>query len=733
MAAITLTSALTAAVFTDGQATELWLIDAAYRGIFTAGLCWIGSRARRRTWPLLAAAAVICSSNWLLLAAAVGAAAVTATSIRGPRRRSVGALVGGITAIVLLSMDLPGPRLMETVVALLVIAPAAVSAWVVLDDTTTRRLRKAAAAITLAAVLAVLGAVITVFVAAGDLRSGVTASQEGLQAVRDGNVAAARGRLDQASSDLGRASSWLTSPLAQPARLVPVAGQHVRAAQVTTAEATALAGAAADAAAAVDTDRLRPVEGTIELAAFDPAVAPLERLNLTVQRAITNLAAIESPWLLAPAAGPLDELRQGLDDIAPAAEVAAVAARELPMLLGRDTPRHYLVLLTTPAEARGMGGFIGSWVMVTAADGRVELTETGRAGDINRALVQAEAELVAPDDYVARWGRFDPAGHFQDITFSPDFPTVAAVAAGLVRQTGRPVDGVLAVDPIGLEALLAFTGPIDVPGADRPLTEHNAADYLLREQYDAFEDNDEREAMLAETAGALFEQLLAADFPSLGAVRDVLGPAVAADRVVAWTDRPASFFTVSGLDGAFPAADTTTGDFLAVAHQNSAQNKIDVFLDRSIRYRATVDPDTGELVATVTVSLTNGAPARGLPPSVIGSNDQGLPLGTNRQYLSVYSPHLIAGARVDGETHLMETNLELGWQTYSTYLEIGPGETVELEIDLIGQVADPAAYQLTIAPQPLAEPDHITVDVGGIGEPIVAADLRTDRLTIVKS
>ncbi|MDH3704667.1 MAG: DUF4012 domain-containing protein, partial [Acidimicrobiia bacterium] len=286
-------------------------------------------------------------------------------------------------------------------------------------------------------------------------------------------------------------------------------------------------------------------------------------------------------------------------------------------------------------------------------------------------------------------------------------------------------DGVLAVDPLGLEALLAFTGPVPVPGTEQVLNERNASSWLLTDQYEAFADDERRQQALADTAGAVFEAVLTADFPSIGAARDVLGSAVASDRLVGWTDGPEQFFAVSGLDGAFPTRESVEGDFLAVSHQNSAQNKIDVYLQRTVEYRASVAPDSGEVVATVTVTLENTAPTTGLAPSVIGSNDQGLPPGTNRQYLSVYSPHLITGARVDGEDRLMETNIELGWQTYATYLEIPAGQTVELELDLIGRLDGP--YRLTVEPQSLAQPDRTVVDVRQLGQPLLQGDTTSDR------
>src|SRR6202035_2533486 len=78
-------------------------------------------------------------------------------------------------------------------------------------------------------------------------------------------------------------------------------------------------------------------------------------------------------------------------------------------------------------------------------------------------------------------------GHFQDVTYSPDFPTVGKVISQMYPQAGGDqIDGVLALDPDALSALLRFTGPINVAGLPTPLTAANAADVLLRQQYLSF-------------------------------------------------------------------------------------------------------------------------------------------------------------------------------------------------------------------------------------------------------
>ena len=63
-----------------------------------------------------------------------------------------------------------------------------------------------------------------------------------------------------------------------------------------------------------------------------------------------------------------------------------------------------------------------------------------------------------------------------------------------------------------------------------------------------------------------------------------------------------------GLEGAFPAAEG--GDLIALTTNNSANNKIDIFMERSIDYEADFDPETGAMTATATVTDSNRPRAR---------------------------------------------------------------------------------------------------------------------------
>ena len=171
------------------------------------------------------------------------------------------------------------------------------------------------------------------------------------------------------------------------------------------------------------------------------------------------------------------------------------------------------------------------------------------------------------------------------------------------------------------------------------------------------------------------------------------------------------------VDGDDDVPEASVGsDLLALVTSNSGQNKIDVFLEREIDYDVTYDPGTGEVRSTATVVLRNGAPAEGLPEAVIGNNDQGLPLGTNRVWLSLYTPLGLEEARLDGRRVGVEygrefgTGGEPGYAVYGGFYTLPPGGSATLEFDLAGTVA-PGGYGLWVHHQPLVNPDRVHVDV----------------------
>jgi hypothetical protein len=388
-------------------------------------------------------------------------------------------------------------------------------------------------------------------------------------------------------------------------------------------------------------------------------------------------------------------------------------------MLGGSGPRHYFVAFTTPAEARGLGGFMGNWAEITLDNGAITLSRFGRTSDLNDGGVNPSGRtLTGLGEFLPFWGRFGFSGPqgttaadvWSNLTMAPDFPTVAQVIAQLYPQSGgEPIDGAFSFDPEGIAALMSFTGPVSVSGVDEPLTAENAAQFIIRDQYE-LGDSATRVDVLDEIAAITVERLLTTTLPPPADLARTLGPLTEQGRVMAWSAHPQEQVLLErvGLAGAFPRLDGRDG--VTVVVDNEGANKIDPYLDVGVDYSASHQTGTS-YTGKLTVTLTNNAPTSGLSDYVIG-NSLGLPIGTNRMFLSIYTALPMISATRDGEVTTFETDHALGWNVASQLLDIAPGTTRILELDLAGTL-DATRYSFITRAQPLARPVRTVATVTG--------------------
>jgi hypothetical protein len=366
--------------------------------------------------------------------------------------------------------------------------------------------------------------------------------------------------------------------------------------------------------------------------------------------------------------------------------------RLAPQMLGQGGVRRYFVMFTTPAEARGLGGFMGNWAELTITDGKIEMTQFGRTLDLDTALAEREVRLTGLDEFLGHWGQFgfgnlqgSPVGKriWSIATMAPDFPTVAQVVSQLYAESGgQALDGVFMLDSDAIATLLRFTGPIEVEGVGKPLTFKNAAQFINKDQY-LLADYDKRVDLLEQIARQAVDKLLTSSLPPPAELAREFAPLVAQGRLMVWSSHPDEQELLGRvkMSGAFPELDG--GDGIAVTVDNANGNKIDAYLEVTVDY-ARLEPDVqGRLRSTATVTLTNNAPSVGLPDYVIG-NALELPAGTNMTWLSVYTALPAVSSQLDGRPTSMETAKVFGWNVATKFVEIPPGATVVVTVSLEG-------------------------------------------------
>jgi hypothetical protein len=280
------------------------------------------------------------------------------------------------------------------------------------------------------------------------------------------------------------------------------------------------------------------------------------------------------------------------------------------------------------------------------------------------------------------------------------------------------VDGTISIDPLAVAALLDVVGPVNVPSWPVAISSRNAPSVLLHEQYVALGEV-ARENFLGEVIGAVWLRATTGDLPSPAALARALGPAVRSRHIQLHSRRPAEQAALERL-GAAGAIRYSGGDHLALVTDNASQSKIDWFLHRAVDYRVRYDPVSGSSDATATVTLTNDAPASGLPAYVLGGGVA--PPGVSRQILQLYTPLDLVSVTVEGRPPPAPSLRSLGrtgnW-AHELDVAVPPKSTMTIELRLKGNLSDRSGrWTLDVGRQSAVRPDDIsvTLEVAGGGE-----------------
>ncbi len=721
MAAI---AAVGIAAFDDAAPTGQPFVDGVWR-VGAALLTVISATLAGPVAGVIAAAAAAGASGdvVLFLVAVVGiAAAVVASRALPLRRRELGAVTGLAVSVVVFRLSFTAPHGMATLVAGAVVAVLVLGA--VIDGERWYRRTVVATVLTIgfAMVLGLLALGLAGLGARSDVTAAIDDADAAQQLIHDGELGRAGVRVQDAAAALQRTDEAISKPWVRVTKLLPVLAQHVELLDTLVglgAEATETAGAVLTR---LDDGALAINDGSVDIATLAAVTPDVEQLASVVHELALRVDELDSPWLVSPVRSRLRTVRDDLADLDEEATRASAAIGFAPAMLGADGPRRYLVVFATPSEARGSVGLLGNWAVLTVTDGRLALGGVGRISDL-AALLAAEPDVAlgGPARYLDAYGGYDIVGEPQDATISPHFPDVGEVVAGLFASaTGTTVNGVVLADPATLAGILQLTGPIVVD--DVRLDARTAERFLLVDQYETFASNDQRIDFLSGVIQQAFLAVLSMDSSDLWTLRNALREPVRQDRlaIYAMVDSEQTVLAELGLTAGFPAPglepalDAEHGpvdDVVAAITLNRGQNKIDAFLHRWVSYDALVDPATGGLRARMVVELTNDAPAAGLSEAIIGSNDQGLPPGTNWQRLRLYSAHRFVAATIDGGPLAMQVGEEFGLAVATADVQIPAGATVTIVVELEGEVDLRDGYDLAVAGQALPNPDRVDITV----------------------
>lgn len=441
-------------------------------------------------------------------------------------------------------------------------------------------------------------------------------------------------------------------------------------------------------------------DGAVDLDVLAQADPVLARIQHNLDRIQANLRGLPSSTGLDRLDTASRQLTGQVTRMAASAKTAGTTARLLVPALGASGPRSYFLAFQTNAEARGTGGLVGAFGILTADHGRITFHDVSS----NDALTAAPAPVADfGPEFERQYAAAQSTRLLANSNLSAHFPYAAQVWVGLWRQrTGQQLDGAIATDPVGLGRLLEAIGPVALPGGEQ-LTAANAVDLTESTSYARYTDPPARKRFLVQVAKAVGDALLHGRHDP-AALLQALGHNARDGRLRMWSGdgTTQTVLEQSALAGSVPQ---DPGPFSALVVNNSAGTKLDYYLDRSLTYE--LGPcRSGSRASTVRIKLTNRAPAAGLPAYVTNRTDNPLspqPLGSTRTWVSLYASvgAQLSHASMGGRPLLMSASVERKHLVLASEVELRPGEVQEMEIHL----REPASDRAPVVPvQPLARP-----------------------------
>ena len=500
--------------------------------------------------------------------------------------------------------------------------------------------------------------------------------------------------LDQAHAEFTSAQSDLSSPFFVPISIVPVVGRQFRSVKALSTAAGTVSSVGSSFLSQVHTVVNQPHSAGPE------RVTSLRTLATISASSASRLVGIDtgpSQGLVAPLARKYNQFVSQLDDARQRlVKAAAVSAAVANILQG---PQTYLVLAANNAEMRaGSGAFLDVGV-ATTDDGSLSLGTLGPAGDLHLT----PGEVTVTGDLERNWGWLDPSLDFRNLGLTPQFDVTAPLAARMwTATTGQPVDGVLALDVVGLRQLLVATGPVQVGGTT--VSAGTVEQYLLHDQYDGLtytsDTSNNRQDALGALARAVLTQLQGQS-TDLKSLATSVSSAVAGRHLMVWSQNPAhqAAWVVSGVSGSL------TPSSVGVSLVNLGGNKLDPYVP--VHVEVTTAASGSNTAVTMTTRMTNTTPP-GLSQYAAGPYpDNPAPYGSYIGLITANLPARASHITMTGAGSLAVKGAEGStWAVAAPVtLDQGASTTVVTRFVLPGRHGS-----MTVVPSTRVPPEQWTVD-----------------------
>lgn len=546
--------------------------------------------------------------------------------------------------------------------------------------------------------------------AKNELQQAVSSAQGLQQTIVDSDKSKREEQVNTFSDHVSKAYKQTSSPLWQLASVVPYVGDDISAVRTMVAAMENISSQALpqllQAADNIDLNNVHVENGTIEISGLEASQRPLQIADDTIDKAtreVKTVKAVKTPHI-AQVADALTTAETYCEKLDSMVHSLNSIVQVLPSMLGteshaNDAPRNYLILAQTNAEARPSGGLTGSLGLATVQGGHVSLQPFVSDSEIQNADepvvdLTAEERLLFTD----KLGK-----DIRDVNFTPDFPRTGEIVSAMWnRQYGVAVDGVIAIDPLFLQNMLAVTGGVAMPDGST-LDGANTAQTLLHDVY-ARMTPQETDEYFAVAAQAAFDHIMqnAGNFKSYV---KALSTSVEQGHVMVWSahEDEQNLIADSAISGKLitEGAKPQVGVYIS----DETESKMDWYLHREVITEFQKVARNGANQYTVHIKLQNTMTAEEAASEAeyVTGGGNIVPKGQIKTALFIYAP--ANGRLVDWEFQNADdykgVTLHNGLTVGVGDVTLQPGESYEITVHV--QSAPDADEPLTLRQTPLIE------------------------------
>lgn len=469
---------------------------------------------------------------------------------------------------------------------------------------------------------------------------------------------------------------------------LPVLGKDIQTIQLFTATTDSLASDSIPRLTEVlknlSTAKLDKGDGTIDLKPIVDSQKQMESINSDIQQTLKVYDSLSSrPGFYSRRFKFLN--RKEIPELAASIQRLTDAVRIIPAFLGGNGIKNYAVMSMTTSEMRSSGGLIGSVGELTTENGTLHIG----AFQSNADLLKYGAGDPRPDESAVftTWGPLDMSFDVRDLAVFPDESRCAeamrAIWQRMPEHAGRQLDGVIMLDPVFLQEIIAVNGDVRLPNG-RVMTGKNTAGFLLNTIYKEYKP-DQQDVLFGQVAessiNGLFHDM---DIKKLGRIANVVGKCAKERHVSMYSFEPNLQKTIESTALSARAPDDEAHPSVGVYLTEQNPSKMGWYVRRKSKITRTSCNDDGTQKYHVTYTMVNTLPADRvalLPDYIVGFSQKGHAV----EKVLVYPPAggTISNLKAEGAAvDFREVSLN-GKKSEAGVVDIPPGSTVTYSFDVM--------------------------------------------------